>query len=166
MNLPLFRPLPFARLLALTLLVAGAAHAIDKPRKEGSFGGGKASGAYLTRDQLRACLAQAPRLAQQDGEMLSEQAALAVVKADIARSGDAMKEKLVALERSSAEAVAAYNDEALVRDKQIDDYESRVTAFNLRVEAARVERESFGKGCQGRRYFEEDEIAIKKEKGK
>ena len=152
--------------LAAALLAAAAAgsiHAADKPR-EASFGKGKASGAYLTRGQLRACLAQQARLALQDGEMLKEQAALNAVKAEIDRSGDELKEQLAALDRGNAEAVNAYNERAAARDKGIDDYQARVPRFNDRVEAAKTEREDFGKGCENRRYFEEDEIAIRKGK--
>ena len=37
-------------------------------------------------------------------------------------------------------------------------------AFNARVEANKAERDAFGKACDGRRYFEEDELAIRKER--
>ena len=150
-------------LLVLLVLPITAGHAADKP-KEASFGKGKASGAFLTREQLRACIAQQTRLAQQDAELQKEQAALAATKAEIASSGDALKLELAALDRTSADAVTAYNERAAARDKSIDDYEARVPGFNERVEAARVEREAFGKGCDNRRYFEDDEIAIRKGK--
>jgi len=58
--------------------------------------------------------------------------------------------------------VAAYNEQAQARDTQIDDYQARVTTFNARVEARQAERDAFAKNCNNRRYFEEDEIAIKK----
>ena len=151
-------------LLILTLLAAGAGHAADKPKKEASFGGGKAAGPFLTRDQLRVCLAQQAKVAQQDDEMRKDQAALAEAKTDLARSGESLKANLETVDRTSPEAVAAYNDQAEARDKQIDDYQARVTAFNTRVEALKAERDAFGKGCDNRRYFEEDEIAIKKGK--
>ena len=153
-------------LLTLSLtaaLVTHAAHAADKS-KEASFGKGKASGAFLTREQLRGCIAQQTRLAQQDAELQKDQAALAAAKAELASSGDALKPELEALDRTSADAVSAYNERATARDKRIDDYEARVSRFNERVEAARVEREAFGKGCDNRRYFEDDEIAIRKGK--
>ena len=148
---------------ALLALMVTAGEAADKPR-EASFGKGKSSGAFLTREQLRACLAQQARLAQQDGELLKDQAALAAAKAELASSGAALKPELEALDRTSADAVNAYNERATARDKRIDDYEARVPRFNERVEAARVEREAFGKGCDNRRYFEDDEIAIRKGK--
>lgn len=159
-------PLPAMRTLtrtviALVLLAACAAQAADKPR-EAAFGKGKGSGAFLNREQLRACLSQQARMTQQDADLLKEQAALADVKTVIAQLGDALKAQLGALDRTSAEAVAAYNGEAQARDKMIDDYEARVTQYNSRVEAGKAEREAFAKSCDNRRYFEDDETAIKK----
>jgi hypothetical protein len=148
--------------LTLCLLAAGAAHAADKPKKEGSFGAG--SGAMLTKEQLRSCLSQKARLAQQDDDLIKEQTALAAAKDDVARSGEALKAQLETVDRTNAEAVAAYNDQAQARDKQIDDYQARATAFNTRVDASKTEREAFGKACANRRFLEDDEIAIKKGK--
>ena len=149
-------------ILSLALVASASAFAADKPKKEGSFGTAKPGGGYLTKEQLRGCLAQQPRLAQQEGEVQKEKGALVALKADITRSGDALKERLDSLDRTSAEAVAAYNEQAQARDRQIDDYQARVTAFNGRAEVVQTERDAFAKGCENRRYFEEDEIAIKK----
>ena len=107
---------------------------------------------------------QKAKLAQQEEDLTREQAALATTKGEIGRSGDALKAGLETLDRTNAEAVAAYNDQAQARDKQIDDYQARVTAFNTRVDAAKTERDAFSKACENRRFFEEDEIAIKKGK--
>lgn len=153
-----------ALLMTLTLLVAAAGHATDKPKKQGALGTGKATGAYLTRDQLRDCLRQHDRAAHEDADLKQEQAALADAKAQIARSGDALKLQLDVVDRASADAVAAYNAQAQARDKEIDDYQARVTAFNARVDARQAERDAYAKNCDNRRYFEEDEIAIKKGK--
>jgi len=157
------RSLLHASIAGALLAAAFAAPAADKPR-EASFGKGKGSGSYLTRDQLRNCLSQQARLASRDEEMLKEQTALTSAKADFARSGAELKEQLAALDRTDPEAVNAYNERAAARDKGIDAYEARVPGFNERVEAIKTERESFGKGCDNRRYFEEDEIAIRKGK--
>jgi hypothetical protein len=152
-------------LLLLTVaLLTSAGHAAGKPKKQASFGTGKAAGAYLTRDELRACLAQHDRAAQQNDDLLKEQTALATTKAEIARTGDALKEQLETIDRTKADAVAAYNEQAQARDRQIDDYQARVTAFNTRVEARQAARDTFAKKCDNRRYFEEDELAIKKGK--
>jgi len=149
-------------LLSLTLLATSAAPAADKPKKEGAFG--KGGGALLTKDQLRNCMTLKARVAQQDDDLTKEQTALVATKGEIGRTGDALKGKLETLDRSNAEAVAAYNDESQVRDKQIDDYQARVTAFNTRVEANNGDRDAYTKACENRRFLEDDEIAIKKGK--
>jgi len=151
-------------LLTLALLSAATAFAADKPKKESSFGAGKPSGPILTRDQLRACLAQQARVAQQDDELPKEKAQLASTHAELVRNGEALKQRLETLDRSDAPAVAAYNDETQARDKRIDELQARVSAFNARAEAFQVEREAFVKACGNRSFFEEDEIAIKKGK--
>lgn len=142
-------------------LMAATAHAADKP-KEGSIG--KGTGAMLSKEQLRSCLARKPRLAEQEADLLKEQNALAAIKEDVARSGEALKTKLETVDRTSAEAVAAYNEQTEARDKQIDDYQARATAFNTRVDASKVDREAYAKNCENRRYLEDDEIAIKRGK--
>jgi hypothetical protein len=161
-------PIMWKRALILTLLtstlLAAANGFAAEPKKEGAFGSGKAGGAYLTRNELRACLARQTRVAQQDGEMQKEQSTLAATKGEIARNGEQLKERLDNLDRTNVDAVTAYNEAAEARDKQIDAFQTRVTAFNNQVEALKTEREAFGKGCDNRRYFEEDEIAIKKGK--
>lgn len=159
----------FARpLLILSLLAAlGApsAFAADKPaKKEGSFGGAKATGAYLTKEQLRTCFAKQDKVKADDDELTKEQAAIAAQKTEIARVGDELKAKLEAIDRTSAEAVDGYNNAVQERDKQIDVYQARVTAFNTRVEASQVAHGEFSTGCSNRRYFEEDETAIRKGK--
>ena len=148
--------------LMLSLLATSATFAADKPKKEGAFG--KGGGAMLSKEQLRGCINLKSRMAQQDDELTREQTALAATKDEIGRSGDALKSGLEALDRTNAEAVAAYNEQAEGRDKQIDDYQARVTAFNTRVEAGKTDRDAYAKGCDNRRFFEEDEIAIRKGK--
>ena len=152
----------FAALLSLALIAATSGFAAEKPKKEGAFG--KGGGAMLSKEQLRACMNQKTRAAQLDDELGKEQAALGGVKDELARTGEALKLRLEALDRTDAEAVTTYNDESKARDQQIDDYQARVTAFNTRVEAMHGEREAYAKACENRRYLEEDEIAIKRGK--
>ena len=144
-------------------LVAPSALAADKPaRKEGSFGGAKAGGAYLTKEQLRSCFARQDKVKADDDELTREQAAIAAQKTEIARVGDALKAQLEAIDRTSAEVVDGYNTAVQARDKQIDAYQARVTAFNTRVESNQAAHSEFATGCSKRRYFEEDETAIRK----
>ena len=150
-------------LLLLPLLAASFAFAADKPtKKEGGFGGGK--GAYLTKEELRTCLNRQTKVKTEDAAMLKEQAEITTVKDELVRHGDELKQRLEALDRTNAEAVTAYNDATLARDARIDAYQKQVDAFNARVAATQTEREAFGSGCNNRRYFEEDELAIRKGK--
>jgi chromosome segregation ATPase len=149
-------------LLTLSLLATGAVFAADKPKKEGAFG--KGGGPMLTKEQLRSCMAQKDKVSQLDDELTREQTALTATKDQLKGSGETLKAGLETLDRSNAEAVAAYNEQAQARDKQIDDYQARVSAFNTRVESNKTDRDAYAKSCENRRFFEEDEIAIKKGK--
>ena len=151
-------------LLILSLQAAAAAHAAEFTKREGSFG--KGDGALLTKDELRACLSQPARLAQQREALLKEQTSLAATKDEIGRSGEALKAKLDTLDRTKPEAVAAFNEEALARDKAINGYEVRVAAFNASAIAAKTERDAYGPACENRRFLADDEIAIEKERAK
>ena len=158
--------LPLAASAFACAVAGSSAFAADKApvKKEGSFGIGKSAGAYLTKEQLRACMAQQEKVKAQDADLLGEQAEITVQKAEIARVGDELKGKLEAVDRTSADAVAAYNDAVQARDRQIDAYRARVTAFNTNVDANHAAHDSFAQGCSSRRYFEEDETAIRKGK--
>jgi len=155
--------IPFRALLASALLIAISSHAADKP-KEATFGGGKGGGAFLTKNQLRDCIAQQAKVKQTSADMQAMQDKLNADKADIGKTGETLKADLEALDRTSPEAVSAYNERAVARDKRIDEYQQQVDQFNGRVDAVRAEREAFSKACENRRYFEDDEIAIRKGK--
>jgi hypothetical protein len=156
---------------ALLFAVAGAAFAADAPakaeakpeaRKERSLGGtGKATGAFLTRDELRTCFAREAKTKARDAELVKERDAIALQKGEITRSGEALEARLPGVDRSNAEAVAAHNDAVQARSREIDAYQARVTAFNDRIEAGQAERAAFGQQCSNRRYFEEDEVLIR-----
>jgi len=158
------RTLPFTAVtvLTLTLLMAGPGRAADKPKKQSALGDG--SGAMLTRDQLRACMAQKTRVAQQDDEMAKAQAALEAGQTELMRSGESLKATLEALDRTKPDDVAAYNEQTQARDRAIDDFQTRVTAFNARVKTTQADRDAYVKSCGNRRYFDEDEAAIKQGK--
>ena len=151
------------KLLIPMLLAACAAHAADKPQ-EATFGKGKAGGALLTREQLRACLSQQAQAQQLDAELAKLQAGLNTEKAALVKSGETLAEQGNALDRTKPELVEAYNEQVLARDKAIDELQARGAQFNTRVEAAKAQREALAKSCDGRSYLESDAMAI--EKGK
>jgi hypothetical protein len=155
---------PFV-ILALGALLLGAAGPAAAQVKEGQFGAkGQASGALLTREQLRACMAQQARIRHAGDDIARDRAAMDIEKAALVTSGADLRDKLAALDRSSQEAVDAYNAEAAERDKRIDEFEPRLAAFNVRAEALGAERAAFAKACENRRFDERDEIAIRKGK--
>ena len=152
---------------AIALLVAAALAAtpsLAAERKEKSFGKGKPGGLLLTPAQLRDCLARQDRVHAGSDETAKQQASLAADRAEIDRRGAALKDQLATLDRTSAEAVAAYNEQAQERDRLVDTYEAAVPAFNARVEALKAEQAAFAKACENRRYDEADELAIRKGK--
>jgi hypothetical protein len=156
------RTLLILPLLAASL-AASPALAVDKPaKKESAFGGGK--GAYLTKEELRVCLNRQAKVKSEDADMLKEKAEITGVKDELVRTGDELKQRLETVDRTNAEAVGAYNEAQQARDARVDAYQKRVDAFNARVVANQAEREAFGTGCNNRRYFEEDEQAIRKGK--
>ena len=152
------RPNRLQCLCVMALLCAAVSQAADKPA---SFGKGKATGPLLSRAQLRECLAQQGRLQTLSADASKLQAGMAADEAEIKRLDAAHKEKFVSLDRTSAEAVAAYNTESQQLDKLIDAYNANTPAFNAKVEALQAERTSFAKDCDNRNYDEKDELAIK-----
>jgi len=154
---------PFLRTLVFIAAVAAAASGIaaDK-KKEGAFGNGK--GAFLTKAQLKDCMTQQARVKQSQADLTAAQDKLNTDKLNIGVLGDGLKSELETLDRTSPDAVAAYNAKAESRDKMIDAYQEQVSQFNTRVDAANADRDAWVKACENRRYFEDDEIAIRKGK--
>jgi uncharacterized protein involved in exopolysaccharide biosynthesis len=140
------------------VLLAATVFAADKPA---SFGKGKATGPLLTRAALRECLAQVTKVRGLSEDIAKAQTAMNDEQAEIAKLDAAHKERLTTLDRSSAEAVNAYNAEGQVLDQRIDAYNARTPAFNAQVVALQAEREAFAKNCDNRNYDENDETAIK-----
>ena len=132
------------------------------PAAQRSFGvKSKAGGPLLTRAELRDCMARDERVRAQTDETVKLQALMDQEKAEVTRLGAALKERLDALDRTSADAVNAYNEQALAFDKRVDAYNAGTPAFNAKVDALKSEREAFAKGCENRRFDEKDEIAIR-----
>jgi hypothetical protein len=147
---------------AVLLVAAGPVAAQAKDNR--AVAKGKSSGPVLTREQLRACMARQEHIRRADDDIVRERAVLDAEKAVIVASGAELRDKLAALDRGSQEAVDAYNIEASARDKRIDEFEPKLSAFNARVEALVAEREAFAKACENRRFDERDELAIKRGK--
>lgn len=138
---------------------APAKPAAKPPAKAGSFGNGK--GPLLTRAELRECLAQQDRIKAGSDAATREREALEKEKSEIVEQGKVLEEQLATLDRTSADAVQAYNAAVTERDQRIDAFEARMPEFNGRVEALQKDREAFERQCGNRRYDEADEIAIR-----
>jgi chromosome segregation ATPase len=152
-----------SRLLRPALLAAFAFAVAAPPvaAQSKSLGTGKPSGALLTRNELRHCLASQDRLKAQREQAQKQQDQLAKEKADIERLGSELKEQLATLERTSQEQVDRYNAQAAERDRLIDAWETRTTAFNTQAAAINAEAAAWKRGCENRRYDENDELLIK-----
>jgi hypothetical protein len=155
-----------AALSAAAVLAFPAAAAAAGNAREAAPAKGKAPAAplLLTPAQLRECLDRQQRLRASSDQSVKEQADLKASKAEIDRLGVVLKEQLETLDRTSVDAVAAYNAQVDARDKLIDTYQESVPAFNTKVEALKAEQAAYSKACENRRYDEADEISIRKGK--
>lgn len=159
--------LPLA-VAALHLTIPAVAVSADAPAKAGnvlSLGGkGKPTGKLLTRNELRECLAQEVRIRALNNEAAALQQGLDNDKAEIGQRAEALKQSIETLDRTSKEAVDAYNAKAVEREQLIDTYNAKLPAFNSKADALHAEQQSFASNCADRPYDEGDFFAIKRGK--
>ncbi len=152
-RLPLF-------LIAFVFL-AGSVHAADaRP----AAGASAPRTPILTPNQLRDCVAQKERLHAQTDDALKDKAAIEALKAEITSAGTSLGEQVATLDKTSAEAVDAYNTRVEARDKLIDGYQAKVNAYNVKAEAVKATKDSYEKTCELRRFDERDLNDIKRKK--
>lgn len=149
-------------LFSAALLAAGAQAAGDK-LKLGAFGPGKASGPLLSRTELRDCLERMDRLRAGNDRLARERERIERDKADLLRQDDELKAQLATIDRSSEEAVTAFNTRVLERDKARGEFLQRTDAFNTEVTALDGERRQFAQRCENRRFDQDDETALRAE---
>lgn len=140
----------------LMLATAGAAAAAGKPVKPGEK--------IMTRDELRACLAQADRVKAQNDEAVRMQAEFDGEKAAVAKATEALEQKRAALTPGDQEAVNAFKAEAQALDARITAYNERMPGFNQKIQALVAEQKAYKAGCADRAYEEKDYFAIKRGK--
>lgn len=143
-----------AVVLAASALGATGAFAADKPKPA-------AKAPLLTRDELRACMAQKPRVLADRDAVVKQRERLEAEKAELVRRGKELEQRLETLDRSSQELVDRYNEDAGARDRAIDEFETRAKAFDARTAAFKTEQDAYARNCENRRFDERDEIAIK-----
>ena len=85
-------------------------------------------------------------------------------KAELASTGAALSEQGATLDRTSAEAVTAYNAKVVERNNRIDAYQAKATAYNVDAEAVLDAKEAYEKSCADRRYDDRDLNDIQRKK--
>jgi len=139
---------------------AAAKPAASPAPREAGFGA-RSSGPLLTREELRACLSLQERVRAMTEEAGRVRTDLDARKAELLASAEALKAELASVDRTSQEAVDAYNARSVARDERVAAYEQAVAAFNARVDALAADRDTFTGKCNNRRYDEADEIALR-----
>jgi hypothetical protein len=165
---PLVMPEPHTfRLLLVLALLSGAAlpgpSFAQKPSSKPTASTGPKD-SILTPAQLQECVKQKERLHVQTDDALKDKAQIEADKAEIGRLGTSLSEELATIDRSSEAAVDAYNARVDQRDKLIDSYQSRVTAYNAKAEQVKATKEGYEKACENRRYDERDLNDLKRKK--
>jgi hypothetical protein len=158
---PRFAAAPWLLAACIAGVAALPALAADKPKKESTLGKAKPGAPFLTKEQLRACLSQNDRVKAQLAETLPLQTTLKKEGDDLAAAGDALKTERTAIDASDEAAVKAFNERLAARDTAIDAYRARSEAYNAKVEALQADKASYSANCEGRRYFEDEELQIK-----
>jgi hypothetical protein len=153
-----------ATLLALGAAVAllGSAAAADKTKPAPAPAPKK--DAILTPEQLRDCVAQEQRKTKATDAALKAKAEIAADKAEIDRSGTALAQESGTLDRTSEDAVDAFNAKVDERNKRIEAYEAKVAAYNKDTEAIQTMDEAYNKSCANRRYDDRDLADIQRKK--
>jgi len=136
--------------------------AIKKPTKDAAKEAPPAD--LLTRDELRACMAEDTRLKGARQDLANQRAALDKDEASIQGESQAMKQALETLDRTSEPAVQAYQARVAANDQLIDAFNARLKPFNTAATALREEEMAYTRNCAGRPFEERDELAIKRGK--
>lgn len=130
-------------------------------QREGSLGGGSASGPMLTKDELRQCLAEQDRLKQETAEVVATQKKLAADRAEIDRVSAALDADRPNVDLGNKDAVDAFNARLQAKGKLVADYQAAAPTFNARIDKLDADDKAFTKNCRDRRYFEDEYDEIK-----
>jgi len=155
---------PIVRAIVLGALAALAQGVVDAADKVKAPPPAKSATPILTPAQLKECLAQRDRLKAQTDAVVKTKAEIAVAQADIDSSGAALASEAATLDRTSAEAVNAYNAKVVARNEALDDFRTKANAYNKDAEDVIAARETFEKACENRRYDDRDLADIQKKR--
>ena len=118
----------------------------------------------LTPEQLRDCLAQKDKLAKDTDAAVKAKAAVAADKAEVDSSGKALEEEATTLDRTSDEAVSAFNAKVIERNAKVDAFRARAEAYNVTAETVLAAKDAYEKACANRRYDDRDLSDLQKKK--
>src|SRR5438876_2184531 len=111
-----------AAVLGAATVWAGAAPVQAQPAKMvtpgdgvATLGSGRSGGKLLTRDELRACMATQARQRSEREALGHREKALDKQKAEILADGEAVQSARDSLDRTSEEAIRAFNERVLAR---------------------------------------------------
>ena len=144
----------------LAALLAPAAHGADK--KAASPPAAKTP--LLTPEQLRDCLAQKDKLAKETDAAVKSKAEVNAQKAEIESVGKALEDEGATLDRTSEDAVAAFNAKVIDRNAKVDVYRARAEAYNVEVERVLETKDAYEKACANRRFDDRDLSDVQKKK--
>lgn len=150
-----------AYVVLFAALVVPAAHAADKKSAPPPLA---PKTAILTPAQLRDCLTQKEKLAKDTDAAVKAKAAVAADKAEIDSTGAALEEEAATLDRTSEEAVAAYNAKVIERNGRVDAFKSKAAAYNADAEAVLAAKDAYEKACANRRYDDRDLNDLRRKK--
>jgi len=152
------RPLVIAFLLAALLPMA---HGADK---KAAAAPPPAKTPVMTQEQLRDCLARKDKLTKDTDAAVKSKAAVAAQRAEIDSSGKALEDEAATLDRTSEDAVGAYNAKVVERNGKVDAYRAKAEAYNAEVESVLQTKEAYEKACADRRYDDRDLSDLQKKK--
>jgi hypothetical protein len=146
--------------LLLAALLAPGAHGADK--KAASSPAPKTP--LLTQEQLRDCLAQKEKVTKETDAAVKSKAEVAAQKAAMDSTGKALEEESTTLDRTSEDAVAAFNAKVIDRNAKVDAYRARAEAYNVEVERVLETKDAYEKACANRRFDDRDLSDVQKKK--
>jgi hypothetical protein len=155
--------------LAITVALAtlGLAFAAGAAAQTASPKGGtsaKSGSAILTPTQLRNCVDQKERLQKQSETAAAAKAEVDAQKAEVDKLESELAAEIATVDRTSEEAVNAFNAKVARRDRLLETYQSRVDAFNAQAREVQATKSAHEKTCENRRYDERDMDDIKRKK--
>ncbi len=152
---------PFASLAAFcaAILLATPAQSADKSKAAPAAKAAapaKDTTPILTQAQLRDCMAQKDRLTRDTDAAVKSKTDIDAMKAEIDSTGNALSTEATTLDKTNADAVAAYNGKIEARNGLIDGWKARVAGYNQDAESVLSTKDAYAKACENRRYDDRD----------